>query len=48
MKIKTFVLGTVSGVEFSLKRLDEFVNDLGEIEIVDINDTLYPAELEDN
>lgn len=46
--VKTFVVGTVNGVTSSFEKLDRHVNELGDIEIIDVNDTLYPGELEKN
>jgi hypothetical protein len=42
MKVKTFVVGLAGGVEVALKKLDEEVARLGDVEILDVQDTLYP------
>lgn len=42
MKVITFVVGLAGGIAASLKKLDDEVARLGDVEILDVNDTLYP------
>jgi hypothetical protein len=48
MKVKTFVIGTINGVSDTFKKLDDLVNELECAEIIEINDTLYPADIQEN
>lgn len=41
MKVKTFVVGTINGLGKSFEWLDYCVKDLGDIEIIEIFDTMY-------
>lgn len=43
MKVKTFVSGLEDGYLAALERLDERVLELGDVEIIDVDDTLYPV-----
>ena len=48
MKVKTFVIGTINGVASAFKKLDDLVNELKCAEIIEVNDTLCPADLQEN
>ncbi len=45
MKVKSFVVGVVEGVDRSMKRLDEQVEQLGDVTIHSVTDTVYSAVL---
>lgn len=45
MKVKSFSVGMLKGLDVAIERLDEQVRDLGEIKIHSVTDTLYPKEL---
>ena len=42
MKVKSFEVGLVNGVGFSMKKLDQCVNELGDINIHSVTDTICP------
>jgi hypothetical protein len=42
MKVITFTKGLVPGYSIALQLLDKDVEELGDVEIIDISDTLYP------
>ena len=42
-KVKTFTMGLANGYSDAFARLDELVAGLGEVTIIDVVDTFYPA-----
>ena len=45
MKVKSFVVGTVNGIVDSMKLLDEFANEIRNINIHSITDTIVPPRV---
>lgn len=45
MKVKSFSVGMVNGVDGCLETLDKMVAELGQIEIHSLVDTTYPEEM---